>query len=50
MFVILFFGIFPHLFLYTIEFGQMAFVVTVILITVSVIVKILKNRKIKNPS
>jgi len=47
MFEILFFGLLPHLFLYTIEIGQIAFVVAVVLITISVIVKIFKNRKTK---
>jgi hypothetical protein len=47
MFEILFFGLLPHLFLYTIEIGQIAFVVAIIVISVSVIVKIIKNRKTK---
>jgi len=47
MFEILFFGILFHMFLYTVEIGQIAFVVAVIVISVSVIVKIIKNRKIK---
>jgi len=47
MFEILFFGLLPHLFLYTIEIGQIAFFVTVIVISVSVIIKIIKNKKTK---
>ena len=47
MFEILFFGLASHLFLYTIEIGQIAFVVAIIVITVSVIVKTIKNRKTK---
>ena len=50
MFVVLFFGIFPYLFLSTVEIGQIAFIVTVILITMAVIIKILKNRKINRKS
>lgn len=45
MFDILFFGIFSHLFLYTLEIGQIAFVVAVIVFVVAVIVKIIKNKK-----
>jgi hypothetical protein len=47
MFDILFFGFFPHLFLYTMEIGQIAFVIVVILFAISIIVKIIKNRKAK---
>lgn len=50
MFDMLFFGIFSHLFLYTIEIGQIAFIITIIIITVSIIIKIIKNRKIKKNS
>ena len=47
MFAILFFGFFHHLFLYTMEIGQIAFVIVVILFAISIIVKIIKNRKAK---
>jgi len=47
MFDILFSGFFPRLFLYTIEIGQIAFVIVIILFTISIIVKIMKNRKAK---
>ena len=47
MFDILFFGFFPHLILYTMEIGQIAFVIVVILFAISIIVKIIKNRKVK---
>jgi hypothetical protein len=47
MFAILFFWVFPHLFLYTMEIGQIAFVIAVILFAISIIVKIIKNRKAK---
>lgn len=50
MFNILFFGLFSHLFLYTMEIGQIAFVIAVILLAVSVIVKIIKNRKARKNS
>ena len=47
MFDILFFGLFPHLFLYTVEIGQIAFVIAAILFAVSIVVKIIKNQKAK---
>ena len=47
MFEILFFGLLPHLFLYTMEIGQIAFFVAIIVISVSVIIKIIKNKKTK---
>ena len=47
MFDILFFGFLPHLFLYPMEIGQIAFVIVVILFAISIIVKIMKNRKAK---
>jgi hypothetical protein len=47
MFHILFFGLFPHLFLYIVEIGQIAFVIAVILFAVSIVVKIIKNQKTK---
>jgi phosphatidylserine synthase len=50
MFDILFFGLLPNLFLYTMEIGQIAFVIAVILFVVSVIVKIIKNRKTRKKS
>jgi len=50
MFDILFFGLLPHLFLYTMEIGQIAFVIAVILFAVSVIIKIIKNRKARKKS
>mgnify|MGYP001606404223 CR=1 FL=1 len=50
MFDILFFGLFPHLFLYTMEIGQMAFFIAVILFAISVVVKIIKNRKARKNS
>ncbi len=47
MFAILFFGFFHHFLLYTMEIGQIAFVIVVILFAISIIVKIIKNRKAK---
>ncbi len=47
MFDILFFGLFPHLFLYTIDIGQIAFVIAVILFAIAIVVKIMKNKKAK---
>jgi phosphotransferase system glucose/maltose/N-acetylglucosamine-specific IIC component len=47
MFDILFFGLFPHLFLYTMEIGQIAFVIAVILFAIAIVVKIMKNKKAK---
>jgi phosphatidylserine synthase len=45
MFDILFFGIFPHFFLYVVEIGQIAFVVAVFLFVIAIVVKIIKNKK-----
>lgn len=39
-----------YLFLYTIEIGQMAFVAAVIVLSVAVCVKIIKNRKARKKS
>ena len=47
MFFILFLEILSNLFLYTIEIGQVAFVIAVIFLTIAIIIKIIKNRKIK---
>jgi hypothetical protein len=41
------FMILSHLFLYTIEIGQIAFVVAVVILTVAIVVKIIKNKKTK---
>ena len=45
MLTILFVGAFPHLFLFTIEIGELAFIVVIILLSVSIIIKIIKNKK-----
>lgn len=50
MFDILFLEIFSHLFLYTVEIGQIAFVIAVILFAIAIVVKIIKNRKIRKNS
>ncbi len=50
MFENLFFGIFPHLSLYTIEIGQIAFVTAVIVLSVAVCIKIIKNKKVRKNS
>lgn len=45
MFNILFFEIFSHLFLYTVEIGQIAFIIAVIVFAVAILIKIIKNKK-----
>jgi hypothetical protein len=49
-FEFLFFGGLSHLSLYTIEIGQMAFVIAVVVLSVAICVKIIKNRKTRKNS
>ena len=50
MFEFMLFGGLFHLSLYAIEIGQMAFVAAVIVLSVAVCVKIIKNRKVRKKS
>ncbi|MFB5627387.1 MAG: hypothetical protein ACE5R5_04250 [Nitrosarchaeum sp.] len=42
--------ILSQLFLYTIEIGQIAFVAAVVILTIAIVVKIIKNKKTKKKS
>ncbi|MFB5605364.1 MAG: hypothetical protein ACE5RL_01830 [Nitrosarchaeum sp.] len=42
--------ILSQLFLYTVEIGQIAFVAAIVIITIAVFVKIIKNKKTKKKS
>jgi len=43
----LIFGIFPNLFLYVVEMGQIAFVIAIIVFAIAIVIKIQKNRESK---
>jgi hypothetical protein len=49
--MIFFFALFSNLFLLTIEIGLLAFIATIIIIMIAVIIKIIKNKQLeKNES
>jgi hypothetical protein len=50
MLAILFAAAYPHLFLFTMELGELAFIVVIILLSISIIIKIIKNKKTRKIS